>query len=120
MSYSKNARSHLVASNPIESQIGPFIAVLKAAGYAPGTLCTKRAAIRRFLRWRRRRKPPGSEPDEAAVAEFLVRVCRLGPKHRCLASTALSAFLEHLRRQGVIATRAPDAPETISSALERR
>jgi len=120
MSTRKNAPSHRVASDAIESHVAPFVAGLKAAGYAPGTLCTKRAAIRRFLHWRRRRKPPGREPDEAAVAEFLVRACRLGPRHRCLASTALSAFLEHLRRQGVIATSATDAPETISSALERR
>ena len=120
MSTRKNAPSHRVASDAIESHVAPFIAGLKAAGYAPGTLCTKRAAIRRFLRWRRRRKPPGSEPDEAAAAEFLVRACRLGPKHRCLASTALSAFLGHLRHHGVIATSVPNAPETASSTLERR
>lgn len=120
MSNSKNAPSHLVGSDAIESQIDPFIAGLKAAGYATGTLSTKRAALRRFLCWRRRRKPPGSEPDEAEAAEFLARSSRLEPKHRCLASTALSAFLGHLRHQGLIAARAPDAPETISSALERR
>ena len=120
MSNSKNAPNHLIASDAIESHVDPFIAGLKATGYATGTLCTKRAALRRFLRWRCRRKPPGGEPDESETAEFLARSSRLGPKHRCLASTALSAFLEHLRRQGVIATSAPETPETISSALERR
>lgn len=120
MSNSKNAPSHLVASDAIESHVDPFITGLKTAGYATGTVYTKRAALRRFLRWRRRRKRSGSGPDESEVAAFLARSSRLGPKHRCLASTALSAFLEHLRRQGVIATSAPGTPETISSALERR
>lgn len=120
MNNRQNAPNHHVASNAIESEVDPFIAGLKAAGYATGTLCTKRAALRRFLRWRRRAKLPVSEPAESEAAEFLARSCRLGPKHRCLASTALSGFLEHLRRQGVIATCAPVAPETISAELERR
>ena len=120
MNKSKNVPSHRVASDAIESHVGPFIAELKAAGYAPGTLCTKRAALRRFLRWRRRHKPPGSEPDESEAAKFLARSGRLGPKHRCLASTVRTAVLGHLRHQGVISTSAPDAPETASSALERR
>lgn len=119
MSTTRNAPSHRVANDVIESHIAPFIAGLKAVGYAPGSLSTKRAAIRQFLRWRRRRKPPGSEPDEVDAAEFMDRACRLGPKHRCLASTALSAFLEHLRHQGVIATSIPNVPETASSDLER-
>ena len=120
MNKSKNAPNHRGTSDSIESHVGPFIAELKAEGYAPGTLCTKRAALRRFLSWRRRRKPPGSEPDESDTAQFLARSCRLGPKHRCLASTALTAFLRHLRLQGVISTSAPKTPETTSSALERR
>ena len=120
MNTGKNAPNNRVINDAIESHVAPFIAKLKAAGYAPGSLSTKRAALRRFLRWRRRRKPPGNEPDETDAAEFLARACRLEPKHRCLASTALSAFLEHLRHRGVIATRVPNVPETASSALERR
>ncbi len=115
-----NSRPNHVACDVIAAEIDSFIAGLNAAGYAPGTLCTKRAALRRFLRWRRRRKPPGREPDEPEVATFLARSSRLGPKHRCLASTALSAFLEHLRCQEVITTRAPEPPVTVSSVLERR
>lgn len=120
MSTRKNPPSRRVVSDAIESHVAPFIAELKAAGYARSTLCTKRAALRRFLRWRRRRKLPDTEPAESETAEFLARSCRLGRKHRCLASTALSAFLGHLRHQGVISTRAPEAPETTRSALERR
>ncbi len=119
MSSRKIPQSLRVATDAIESYVTPFIAELKAAGYARGTLCTKRAALRRFLRWRRRQTPPHREPDEAAVAEFLARACRLGPKHRCLASTALSAFLGHLRRQGTISASAPSAPETKNSELQR-
>jgi site-specific recombinase XerD len=120
MSNRKNTPTHDVLTDAIESHVNPFIAELKAAGYAPGTLCTKRAALRRFICWRRGRKPPGSEPDESEAAEFLACSCRLGPKHRCLASTALSAFLRHLRYAGVISTRAPRARKTTSSELERR
>ena len=54
------------------------------------------------------------------MARFLARSCRLGPKHRCLASTALFGFLEHLRRQGVITASTPEIPETISEMLEKR
>lgn len=112
MNNRKNAPNHDVVREAIESHVDQFIAGLKAEGYASGTLCTKRAALRRFLLWRRRRKPPGSEPDESEVAQFLVRSSRLGPKHRCLASTALSGFLEHLRRQGVISSRSPENRES--------
>ncbi|MEI8376605.1 MAG: tyrosine-type recombinase/integrase, partial [Planctomycetota bacterium] len=104
----------------IESHVDRFIAGVKAAGYARGSVSTKRAALRRFLLWRRRRKLAGSEPDESEVAQFMARSSRLAPQHRCLASTALTAFLGYLRREGVIATSTAAASETISSALEKR
>jgi len=120
MSNSNNDPNHHVASDAIASHVAPFVAGLKAAGYATGTLCTKRAALRRFLCWRRRGNPPGHEPDESEVAKFLAHSSGLGPSHRCLAATALFGFLEYLRRRGVIACRTSALPETISSALERR
>lgn len=116
----KNSSNHPVVSAAIESHADRFIEELEAEGYARGSLCTKRAALRRFILWQQGRKPPGKEPDESDVVRFLARSCRLGPKHRCLASTALFGFLAYLRRQSVIATSAPDKPDTISSALERR
>jgi site-specific recombinase XerD len=119
MNNSKNAPNRHDVGDTIESHVDRFIAGVKAAGYAYGSLCTKRAALRRFLLWRRRRKFLG-EPDESEVAKFMVRSSRLAPQHRCMASTALTAFLWYLRREGVIATSAPAAIETISSALERR
>ena len=114
-----NANCHVVRE-AIEAHLDQFIAVIKADGYAPGSLSTKRAALRRFLQWRRRRKPPGIEPDESEVVQFLARSSRLAPAHRCLASTALFAFLKYLRCQGVISTSAPEAPETTGSAMEKR
>ena len=78
------------------------------AGYAAKTLCTKRAALRHFVSWRRRLKRRTAGPDESEVTEFMASACRLGPKHRCLASTALSAFLQHLRHRKMIATSAPE------------
>lgn len=92
MKHNKSAPIHQIVSEAIESHAENFIAGLEAEGYARGSLSTKRTALRRFLLWQRRR-PPGSEPDESRVARFLSRSFRLGPKHRCLASTALFGFL---------------------------
>jgi len=93
------------------------MAELEAAGYSPGALYAKRNELRRFLDWRQRRRPPGREPDESEVAFYLRRVCPLAPKHRSLVAAALSAFLRHLRRRGLITTarRTPQAP---GSALQ--
>jgi site-specific recombinase XerD len=120
MNNNNSGPTHSATCDIIEAQMAPFIARLEATGYAANTLCTKRVALRRFLAWRQRLKPPGKEPDESEVTEFLASSSQLGPKRRCLASTALSAFLEHLRLGKVITTCAPVASETASSALERR
>ncbi len=119
MKYNKAAPFHPIVSEAIEFHADKFIAGLEAEGYARASHSRKRTALRRFLLWQRRR-PPGNETDESGVARFLSHSFRLGPKHRCLASTALCGFLEYLRRHGVVATIAPETSETISSALERR
>jgi len=116
----RNGPTHSAARDLIEAQVAPFITCLEAMGYAANTLCTKQAALRRFLAWRKRLKPPGKEPDESEVAKFLARSSQLGPKRRCLASTALSGFLEHLRGRKIITTCSPEVAETASSALEKR
>jgi site-specific recombinase XerD len=120
MNNNDNDEHHRPLNDRAAVQIEPFVDSLKAAGYAANTLCTKRAALRRFMAWRGRLKPAGSDPNELEIAEFMSNECQLGPSHRCLASTALSAFLEHLRRCEVISTRAPAVPKTASSALEGR
>ncbi len=104
----------------IEAQIDPFVAELKAAGYAVGTLCTKRAALRRFIHWRRQHKKASSEPNESEVAEFIANACQLGSRHRCLASKALLGFLGHLQRHQVIAPHVAKVAETPVSRLQRR
>jgi len=104
----------------IASQIEPFMASLEAAGYAANTLCTKRVALRDFVSWRQRLKCRSAGLDESEVTEFMARACRLGPKRRCLASTALLGFLQHLRRRKVITTRATKPPETAALVLTRR
>jgi integrase/recombinase XerD len=119
MNNKNNAPNHPAVCDAIESHIASFIDGLKTAGYAIGTLSTKRAAVRRFVNWHRRLKKPDAEPDESEVTEFLAKSCRLDKAHRCLASTALSGFLERLRRHEVIATCAPKAPGPILSRLER-
>lgn len=100
-----------------EAQVAPFMAELEAAGYSSCALHAKRHELRRFLRWRRQRRAPGPEPDEAEVALFLQRGCPLAPKHRSLAAAALPAFLQHLRRRGLITTPRKD-PQTPGSALQ--
>ena len=120
MNNNNNDPNHYAVCDVIAAQIAPFIAGLKTAGYAANTLCTKRAALRHFLAWRKRIKPPGSEPDESEVAEFMSNSCQLGPRHRCLALTALSGFLEHLRRCKVITTCAPKPLRTANFELESR
>jgi hypothetical protein len=119
MNGKNNGPNHHAACDVIESQIDPFIAGLKTAGYAANTLCTKRAALRRFVSWRRCLKRPATEPDESEVIDFMGSSPQYGRTRRCLASAALLAFLEHLRRHEVITTCAPEAP-TASSAMERR
>lgn len=114
-----NKHKNYLNHHCIEAQVDPFVADLRAAGYAAGTLCTKRAALRQFVSWRQLRKGPATEPDESEVAEFMASSCRLAPRHRCLASTALKGFLEHLRQHKVITTRAPEIA-TVRSALENR
>ena len=114
------ALTYCDTNDEIKTHIAPFMAEQEAAGYAVGTLCTKRVAIQRYLTWRRRFKPQGSEPDEPEVAQFMEKSSQLGPRHCCLASTALLAFLEHLRHHKVITTCAPKAPDTFGSALQKR
>lgn len=110
---------HHVVCEYIEAHLDRFIAELKTEGYASGSISPKRAALRRFLQWRRRRKLSGSEPNESEVVQFLARSSKLGSAQRSLASTALFAFLKYLRCQGVISSSAPEASETISSAMEK-
>jgi integrase/recombinase XerD len=119
MNNKNNAPNHPAVCDAIEAHIAPFIDGLKTTGYAVGTLSTKRSALRKFVGWRRRLRNPDAEPDESEVTEFLEKSCHLGKAHRCLASTALSGFLEHLRRHEVIATCAPKAQGAIISRLER-
>jgi integrase/recombinase XerD len=115
-----NQRHRSNHHHSIEAQIAPFVADLMASGYATGTLCTKRAALRRFVGWRQLREGAATGPDESEVAAFMAGPCQLGPRHRCLASKALLGFLEHLRRHKVIAPRTSKASETASSLLQKR
>jgi site-specific recombinase XerD len=101
----------------LEDQIAPFIAELAAAGYSASALHTKRSALRQFFDWRRRRRRHRKETNESEVALFLRRACPIGPRHRSLAATALSAFLQHLRRHGVI-TPARKPANTPGSLLQ--
>ena len=59
MNNSNDVPSHNLTSDSIASQVAPFVAELKAAGYATGTLCTKRAALRRFVGWLRHGRKAG-------------------------------------------------------------
>ena len=110
---------HQTICELIETHVAPFLDSLKASGYARHTLYTKHAALRKFVSWWRRRKRPRSGPNEAEVAEFMEGALKLAKGHRCLASTALAGFLEHLRHHEVIPRCIPRTHDTTSSRLER-
>lgn len=101
----------------LASQVDDFLSDLKELGYRPNTLCTKRAALRRFISWRRSQNTTDSPPDESEVKVFMAKACKLAASHRCLASTALFGFLEHLRRQGVIRMPSSTVPATARDRL---
>lgn len=86
----------------LASHVDDFLSKLRNVGYPPNTLSTKRAALWKFIHWRRSRNITDSEPDESEVKAFMTKACKLVAAHQCLASTALFGFLVHLRRQGVI------------------
>jgi site-specific recombinase XerD len=116
MNKHRNRSNH----HEIEAEIAPFVANLKAAGYAAGTLCTKRVALRHFVTWRQVRKKSATEPSEIEVAEFMATSCQLGPRHRCLASKALLGFLEHLRRHKLIKPCTSNVSKSACSDLQSR
>ena len=86
----------------LASHVDDFLSELRNAGYPPNTLSTKRAALWKFIHWRRSRNITDSEPDESEVKAFMAKTCKLDAAHRCLASTALFGFLAYLRHQGLI------------------
>jgi site-specific recombinase XerD len=119
MNTKNNASNPPPKSDLIASQVDPFLADLKKAGYPDNTLCTKRAALRKFICWRRQRKNAGADPDESEVKAFMTKACQLTVAHRSLASTALFGFLKHLRLHGMIQTPCPTVPHTASWRLEQ-
>lgn len=120
MNDNPHRKSPSLVCDAIEAQIAPFLDHLESLGYAADTLCTKRAALRRFVAWRERLKHSGTAPNEPEVTEFLASSTELGLNWRSLASRALFGFLDHLRRVQVITTCAPKVPATVSSALSNR
>lgn len=118
MNIKNNTLNHHPKWESVASQVGPFLAGLEKAGYPANTLSTKRAALRKFLGWRQHRKTVIAEPDESEVKAFMKKACKLTAAHRCLASTALFGFLEHLRCQGVIQAPVPTVHVTATSRLE--
>jgi site-specific recombinase XerD len=103
----------------LQAHIGPFMAELRAAGYAAKTLCTKRVSIEQFLRWRHRQNSRSRDVTEHQIRQFLANALE-GDKSRCsVASRALFGFLNHLRRCDVVATAAPKHPE-FGTPLEER
>lgn len=107
MNNRKYNTNHYVVCESIEAHLDRFIAGLKTEGYASGSISTKRAALRRFLQWRRRRKLSGSEPNESEVVQFLARSSRLGP-----------ASIGHIVRH-VMAQAEVERPKQIAAHLFR-
>ena len=85
-----------------ERCIESFVTSLSGRGYCTVTLQQKRAMVTSFARWVRQRRVDVTKIDEAAVGAFLAHLRRrrilIGNWH-----CTLTAFLEHLRAEGVTA-----------------
>lgn len=120
MNDNKNGKTdHSPTSDVLQAHIGPFMAGLRAAGYAANTLSAKRVTLQRFARWRHRRKRRSSDLTESEIGEFLAAAPQGDKSRRSVASRALYGFLDYLRGCQVAATRAPEHPE-FGTALEAR
>ncbi len=117
MKIKSTAKNRCLIGDVLASQVDPFVSDLKNAGYPANTLSTKRAALRKFFIWRQSRSKTDSEPDEAEVKAFMAKACKLDAAHRCLASTALLGFLEHLRRHGLIREQSSTVQSTARDRL---
>lgn len=121
MNYKKHDNNHSPSGDGdvLQAHIGPFMAELRAAGYAANTLCTKQVSLDQFLRWRRRRKNHSRDVTELQIRQFLAKVLEGDKSRRSVASRALFGFLNYLRDCKVVATAAPKHPE-FETALEER
>ena len=120
MKHKDNGTNPPATRDVIPAHIAPFMADLKAAGYARNTLSAKRVALARFISWRGRRKHPSPELAESEISEFLTKSPQGDRSRRSVASRALFGFLDYLRHHNVVTTCAPKPPETVSSALVKR
>jgi site-specific recombinase XerD len=120
MKHKGNGTNPPATRDVIPAHIAPFMADLKAAGYARNTLSAKRVALARFISWRGRRKHPSPELAESEISEFLTKSPQGDRSRRSVASRALFGFLDYLRCRNVVTTCAPKPPETVSSALVNR
>jgi integrase/recombinase XerD len=121
MKHNNNGINHPANRDVIQAHSAPFIADLKAAGYARNTLSVKRATLERFIKWRGRRMSNcSSEVDESEIREFMAKSLQGDRGRRSVASRALFSFLDYLRRRKVVTTCAPKPTETVRSAMVKR
>jgi len=120
MKHKGNGTNPPATRDVIPAHIAPFMADLKAAGYARNTLSAKRVALARFISWRGRRKHPSPELAESEISEFLTKSPQGDRSRRSVASRARFGFLDYLRCRNVVTTCAPKPSETVNSALVKR
>ncbi len=119
MNHKNQKTDSSAAGDVLQDHIGPFMAELRAAGYANRTLGAKRVSLEQFTRWRHRRKSPSSQLTESEIGEFLAKVTQGDKSRRSVASRALYGFLDYLRGCKVVATSAPKQLE-FGTVLEER
>ena len=103
----------------LRAHLSPFMAKLRAAGYAANTLCVKRVSLEQFLWWRHQRKRCAQDVTETQIRQFLANALKGDRSRHSVASRALFGFLNYLRGCKVVATIAPKTPE-YGTALEAR
>jgi integrase/recombinase XerD len=109
-----------VATDVIEANLPAFLAHLKAAGYARNILSAKAVGLGRFISWRGRRRHTPSELCESEINEFLTKSPHPEKSRRSVVSRALFDFLDYLRLCRVVATSAPQPPESVNSLRVKR
>lgn len=104
----------------IEANLPAFLAHLKAAGYARNILSAKAVGLARFISWLGRRRHTPSELSESEINEFLTKSPHPEKSRRSVVSRALFDFLDYLRLCKVVATSAPQPPESVNSLRVKR
>ncbi|MGH3117289.1 MAG: tyrosine-type recombinase/integrase [Gaiellales bacterium] len=105
---------------PLEIHVHSFLDHLRAAGYAPQTVGTKRSIATAFARWTQCERVAVEDLSDSHLAAFVERVAHRPNARVKLELAALRPFLEHLRVERRIAPRPLSRPGSPADDLAQR